>query len=350
MTYNLKAILDQMEEFKDLEMSLHGGEALAMPKKDVAKILEKIYKLKGKSGIQTNGTLIDEEYIKIFKKYKTSVGISYDGPGVLSEFRLGSKNVDKTIERLVDQKLKVSLIMVLSKANAGTDARLDMLKKYLLKLGKMGIQGRINPCAGAKDCELDAKRMEKAYLSLATFCLENDLRWSPFNDLIHGLQGKSRVCTFMGCDSFHTASATVVLDDGSITNCMRTNDKEILLQHPALYGTRTEILSETPQEYGGCKDCKYWTACYGGCPSITIDHDWRNKTSLCFLWKSLFQYFEMVLNFVEYPGISPKSQNKNCASSSKISKGQCLDRSGAMGHGDSHGDIPHGDWDNHADS
>lgn len=354
MTYNLKAILDRMEEFKNLEMSLHGGEALVLPKKDVVKILAKMYKLKGKSAIQTNGTLINDEYIKIFKKYKTSVGISYDGPGELSEFRPGSKDMDKMIERLVNEKLGVSIIIVLSKANAGTDARLNKLKEYLLKVSKMGILGRVNPCAGAPDYELDVKKMKEAYLNLARFCLENNLKWSPFIDLIHGLQNKPRVCTLMGCDPFHTASATVVLDDGSITNCMRTNKEEILLQHPVIYDTRTQILSETPQEFGGCKDCKYWTACYGGCPSIAINNDWRNKTSLCSVWASLFQYFESALNFFEYPNILNRSQKSECFSRQKgnqpgIQHLDHMDQARPREHEDGHGDSPHGDWEDHTD-
>lgn len=362
MAYNLKTILERMEEFKDLEISLHGGEALAMPKKDVVKILAKMCELKGRSAIQTNGTLINDEYIKIFKKYKTSVGISYDGPGTLSEFRPGSVNVDKIIERLIKEKLGVSLIMVLSKANAGTDAKLKTFKEYLLKLSKMGIQGRVNPCVGAPDYELDEKRLKGAYLDLARLCLENNLKWSPFIDLMHGLKSKPRVCILMGCDPFHTASATVILDDGSVTNCMRTNKEEILLRHPVLYDTRTQILSETPREFGGCKDCKYWTACYGGCPSISINDDWRNKTYLCYLWNALFQYFEKPLNFFEHPDTMSQQRGNNCEPGNKpLTEGSGwrhldhMDQSRANtgghedGHGDSHGDTPHGDWQNHAD-
>jgi uncharacterized protein len=341
--YNLDLVLKRMEEFKNLEMSLHGGEPLAMPKKDVERILAKMYELQGRSGIQTNGTLIDEEYIEMFKKYKTNVGISFDGPGELSEFR-GPKtfNLDKTIERLVREGISTSIIIVISKSNAGTDERLKKLKNYLLELEKLGVTGRLNPCAGAPECELDEKRLIEVYLDLARFCLERNLRWSPFTDIVHGLQGKPRVCTFSGCDPFSTPSATVVLGDGSITNCMRTNQEGILLRHPVKMDIRSEILAETPQEYGGCKDCKYWTACYGGCPSAAINGDWRNRTYLCPLWKALFQFFENVLSFVEYSPIPPRACTQ--------------DQEGIQNreHGDwtniGHGDSPHGDWFNHQDS
>jgi uncharacterized protein len=363
LNYNLKAILKKMEEFKDppTEMALHGGEPLAMPKKDVEKLLAKMKEISGKSSIQTNGTLIDEDYIRIFKKYDTHVGISYDGPGELSRFRPGSVNLDKTIRKLVGKKIGASLIMVISKANAGTPELLGKLKNYLLELKKLNVCGRLNPCGAAPDCELGEKDMIAAYLDLAKFCLSNGLNWSPFNDISNALQGKPRVCVFMGCDSFSTSSATVLLGDGSITNCMRTNEKRILLRHPVQHNTRNQVLSEISQEFGGCRDCKYLTACHGGCPSMAIDGDWRNRTYLCNVWKELFKFYENALIHLNVP----------------LCLGECALRDGASGpqwrhgdsphgdsHSDSHGDsgrgnaphgdsdsknIPHGDWENHAD-
>jgi uncharacterized protein len=359
--YNLDLVLTRMEEFKDLEMALHGGEPLAMPKKEVERIFAKMYELKGKSAIQTNGIFIDEDYIQMFKRYKTDVGISFDGPGELSEFR-GPKtyNLDKTIERLVKEGINTSVIMVISKSNAGTDERLKKLKEYLLELEKLKVNGRLNPCMGAPDEELDEKRLIEVYLDLARFCLERNLRWSPFEDIVHGLQGKPRVCTFSGCDPFATPSAVVVLGDGSLTNCMRTNQEGILLRAPVTMYTRDEILTETPQEFGGCKGCKYWTACRGGCPSGAINNDWRNRTYLCPLWKALFQYFENVLRFIEYPSILP---SESCVENGQIPAGGHGDSEhgdwtdsnhGDSNHGDSehgdsneHGDSPHGDWADH---
>jgi len=78
MDYNLKAIFERMEEFKDMDMALHGGEPLTLLKKDIEAILAKMYDLRGRSSVQTNGTLIDDDHIKMFKKYKTFVGISWD--------------------------------------------------------------------------------------------------------------------------------------------------------------------------------------------------------------------------------------------------------------------------------
>jgi len=138
---------------------------------------------------------------------------------------------------------------------------------------------------------------------------------------------------------------------------MRTNQEYILLRHPVKMDIRNEILAETPQEFGGCQGCKYWTACYGGCPSGAINNDWRNRTYLCPLWKALFQYFENVLKIVEYPTILPRG---GCGQREQIPTGGHGDSEhgdwtdsnhGDSAHGDEiqHGDAPHGDWGDHQD-
>jgi len=373
LEYNLEAILKRMEEYKDLPMSLHGGEPLVLPKKDLEIIFKKMFELQGKSGIQTNGTLIDNDHIAMFKKYKTSVGISFDGPGILSEYRPGSRKTEKIIERLKSEGIAVGIIIVVHKANAGNNYRLKKLKNYLLKLNKMGITGRLNPCVGAPEYELEEKRLIEVYLDLAEFCVKYGLKWSPFIDIVHGLQGKSRVCIFEGCDIYHTPAATTLLGDGSVTNCLRTNEivtrlkgPRMLIRHPIKYDTRDEILKQIPQEYGGCKDCKYFYACHGGCPSSGINDDWRNRTYLCNLWKSLFEYFENVLKFIEYPFSKTLEAKKEATSQLKhldhcdSNLPQELHQNGhgdysrhgdhADAHSDAHGDVPHGDWSNHGDS
>ncbi len=351
MGYDLELILKRMEEVKEIypEMCLHGGEPLMLPKEDVRKILLKMKELKGSSSIQTNGALIDDDFIEIFKECSTNIGISYDGPGALSEYRLHRLKKDpeivKKIEKMKKEGLSISMIIVISKSNAGTDQRLKKLKNYFLELDKKQINGRINPCGGAPEYELDEKRIIKVYLDLADFCLHHNLRWSPLTDIINSLQGKQRVCTFMGCDIFHTPSAAELLGDGSLTNCMRTNQDYILLRYPVKYNTRDEILSQTPQEFGGCTECKYWNACHGGCPTMAINNDWRNRTFLCSLWKSLFKFYEKILKNCDIPLCL-------CKTEKDIKKGEPPEGIDHLDHfDDSHQDDYQGrqDWQDHND-
>jgi uncharacterized protein len=334
MDYNLDMILSEMDKCKDGQMTLHGGEPLCLPKKDVEKIFAKMFAVSNKSSIQTNGINIDDEYIDMFKRFNTNVGISFDGPGELSSLRMSNDNsikISETLYKLSKNKINTSLIIVLSSSNADSPAKIKKLKTWLLELSAMNISGRINPCNGSK-YELLENQLTESYMELADFCMKNNLRWGPFNDIVSRLKGESAVCVFMGCDIFHTDSATVLLGNGSITNCMRSNKDSILLRYPAKSNIRDEILQETSQECGGCKGCKFFYACKGGCPSSA--EDWRDRTPLCGTWKKLFEYFSNMLEFCNIK--LEENKPKSCAKEYAV--------------GGRHGDIPHGDHTDHGDS
>ncbi len=313
MNYDIKALLKTIRENKDSQptMSLHGGESLMLPNKDIEIILKEIYKHKKKAEIQTNGTLIDDEKIKLFKKYNVSVGISWDGPGELCAFRPGTEKVGETIDKLIKEGVEVGMIIVISEANAGTKKKLNLLKDFLLEIHKKGISPRINPCYSSfKGLELNTKKAKEVYLELADFCIKNDMFFPPFTDIVDRLKRNIAVCFFMGCDIFSTESAVSVMNDGSTTNCMRTNQKYILLRDKRELDVRDQILRNTPQEEGGCRECKYFEFCRGGCPTATIDDDWRNRTRWCEVFYALFEYFEKMMEFTKNPRLYKYQKEK----------------------------------------
>ena len=59
--------------------TFHGGEPLLLKLPDLERLAHKIHAFWGRNGIQTNGTLIDDRHIALFRKYKFHVGISIDG-------------------------------------------------------------------------------------------------------------------------------------------------------------------------------------------------------------------------------------------------------------------------------
>lgn len=367
MQYDLDLVIKTIEDLYGKPESgqstpcLHGGEILCLPKKDVDTLLKKIFELSGKTSIQTNATKIDDEFIEMFKKYKTNVGISWDGPGELSSSRPGTGNVGDMIKRLVKEGVSVSNIIVVSKANAGTPEKRAKLKEWLLELKEAGVHGRINPCANSPENELSTKDLRDFYLDFADFLIKNDMRWSPFTDIIDGLKQKGRVCVLSSCDVFNTSSATVILGDGTVSSCMRTSGEHVLWKDDKIYNTRDEILSQVPQGHGGCKDCKFFPACHGGCPTAAIDDDWRNKTYLCGVWKALFEYYERMFKHLGVPvlekvstscgtggrGYSDGGHNDahhgdHLDSQRREEREKVQDRKGVK-HLDSHGDVPYTD-------
>ncbi|GAI12962.1 unnamed protein product, partial [marine sediment metagenome] len=216
-----------------------------LPKADIEQILKKGQQLTGRTAIQTNGFLLDDEHIEIFKKCDTSVGISYDGHGTLNEARMNSEEaaeIWQKVERLIKEGIRTSLIVVVSRANAGTQDKLLRLKQFLIEARNIGIGGgRLNPC-DHPDWSLDKERLVEVYQDLAMFVMANRLRWGPFTDIWNSLRHRGPVvCTFLDCDPHHTRAATVILGDGSVANCLKMAIQTGFVRHASAAGTRSQI-------------------------------------------------------------------------------------------------------------
>ncbi|RLE63500.1 MAG: hypothetical protein DRJ47_09380 [Thermoprotei archaeon] len=286
------------------QIVLHGGEPLFLGKDLVEEFLKLSYDLSGRSSVQTNGYLIDQDFIEIFKKYKTSVGLSIDGPWPCNELRgIGSredrkKQTEKILENLdllLEEKIPTSIIVVLHKSNAIND-RLEILKKWLISLSERGVTGRLNPCcSGIEGIDLTPAELINAYDQILDLFLKRGISgWSPFRDIIAALRGDPNVvCVFRECDPFHTPAATTVLGDGGVGVCVRLYGENFYLRSPVKTDLRSRILQQTD-----CKGCEFWNYCYGGCPGMAIDWDWRRKDRWCPVYKFLFKRLRNILKFV----------------------------------------------------
>jgi len=310
--YDLETILNAIREVYDRakkstrsqpQIVLHGGEPLILPRDHIEAFLRLSFELTGRSSIQTNGYLIDEELISLFRQYKTSVGVSLDGPWPCNELRgVGSKEERMRQTRRIQENLKLltsagintSLIAVLHKANVLGD-RLDLFKYWLLELDAMKISGRLNPCcSGNPSIDLTSEEAKRAYSSLLDFCIENELKWSPFSDIVNSFKGeKNVVCVFRSCDPYATPSATTILPDGSIGVCIRLyHDGYFYLRDSRKLSVRDQILLQTD-----CRGCEWWSHCYGGCPGMAIDFDWRRKDRWCEMYRELFRKISKMVKF-----------------------------------------------------
>jgi uncharacterized protein len=184
------------------EFSLFGGEALLVPKKDLERFWARGFELYGTNSIQTNGTLIDDDHIALFKKYNVHIGVSVDGPNELNSLRpargrvgnaaVTQKNTDATVNniaRLAKEGISVSVIITLHQQN-GSKEKLPRLMKFMRWLGDMGVNyGNIHTLevdATMPDQEIHVLTQEEnieAFITLAKFMDENpDLRYNPFRD------------------------------------------------------------------------------------------------------------------------------------------------------------------------
>lgn len=303
--YSLNEIIDQIKRNyrPGDDIVFHGGEITTLPIEDLEALLKVGFELSGQTGIQTNFYKITEDHVSLFKKYRTSIGVSIDGPWPINRPRNGgSENIRKKITETVMNNLEKysflhpGLICVINDEHLKPENR-PLFKQWMSWLFKLGLTGgRHNPVQfrqpGRPDNTLE---FIDFYLEMAEFVLSDPkMSWQPYRDIVDNLLGLGTgTCVFTKCDFYHTRSAKVILGDGSSVCCLHTaKDGKVFQRASSESFERYQLLRQTPMEYLGCNGCKYWKICYGHCPASGHDNDWRNRGIYCELMKALYEFIE----------------------------------------------------------
>ena len=290
--------------------SLFGGEPLLVPLADLEDLWSWGLAQFGSNSVQTNGTLITDAHVALFKKYRVQVGISLDGPGPLNDARwcgnLGrtreaTAKAEAVIDRLCREGIPPSLIITLHRANATAD-KLPVLFDWVRYLDRIGVRwARLH----LLESESEAVRTKYALTdrenieALVGFAeLQRELprlRFDLFEDMQRMLEGRDETttCVWNACDPYTTRAVRGVEGHGQRSNCGRTNKDGIDFVKSETPGfERYFALYLTPQEAGGCRGCRFFLMCKGQCPGTAIDGDWRNRTEHCEVWKTLYERIE----------------------------------------------------------
>ena len=395
--YNIEAMEKSLEErFRASSwkpsICIHGGEPLLLKDEDLERLFKKAYELKGCANIQTNLISLSDFHISLFKKYKVSIGVSIDGDtaelnrGRWNAERKGRKLTDEEIQKATDGVLRnmkrlkeaglgLSVILLLRKYNASADKIEDLIRCLKRFRDEFGVSSfRTNEAIvfepeWRKEEELTGEELGKVYCRIADEVLSDPkCDWLPCRDIIDLLLGyKDSTCVFGTCDVWKSGSETTIMADGSIGVCLKNGgaiDGMQILEAETKGLERYDLLKQVPQDELGCKDCKWWFICMGGCPGAGVDNDWRNRTRFCEGWKMLYEYLSYKIKCLlpnartvdEYyparpdvsellssltPGGSSWKRNKqkNKAVMPVAIKKICE----SDGHGDSHGDKAHAD-------
>ena len=160
--------------------------------------------------MQTNGTLIDDDWIKFFKAEKIGVGVSFDGYTELHDKNRRTKNNEPIAEKILSnlQKMRsagmgVGTLMVLNTAQEiDADKLFDFIKKY-------DLQPKISPviACGRASNRKDTDEIYEAWIELMKKLLarlseeENMQSVSLFDDIYSSiLRGvPMRECSFNNC-------------------------------------------------------------------------------------------------------------------------------------------------------
>lgn len=376
--------LDAMKAAVEREggpFTLFGGEALLVPEADLEALWAWGFERYGSNSVQTNGVLINDAHLRMFRQYNVHVGISVDGPGELNDARWNgtlertreaTAKTEAAIERLCLVGMPPSLIITLHRGNA-TAEKLPAMHDWLRRLEAMGITS-----ARLHVLEVDSEGVGSAYalsseenlFAFSSFArLEDELttlRLDLFEDMRNLLLGTDdySTCVWNACDPYTTRAVRGVEGNGQSSNCGRTNKDGIdFVKAPVEGFERYLALYRTPHEHGGCGNCRFFLMCKGQCPGTAIDGDWRNRTEHCDLWKALFRQLEdRLLDEGRIPlSASPERPDIEAAFLQLWAQGQNASIAGVLrwmadrdqatasiaadaGHGDiPHGDIPHGD-------
>jgi radical SAM protein with 4Fe4S-binding SPASM domain len=289
---------------------LFGGEPLLMPTADLEALWAWGLEQFGQNSVQTNGTLIDDEHIRLFKQYQVHVGISIDGPGELNDARWAgslektrqaTRRSEQAIERLCREGIPPSLIITLHRGNGAAD-KLGIMHDWLRYLESLGVSSvrlhvlEVESASVGQKYALSVPENIDALISFAELEGElSTLTFDIFKDIENLLLANDdqATCVWMACDPYTTEAVRGVEGHGRRSNCGRTNKDGIDFTKADTAGyERTIALYHTPQAYAGCQGCRFFLVCKGQCPGTAVDGDWRNRTEHCEVWKKLFRIVE----------------------------------------------------------
>ena len=278
------------------------------------------------NSMQTNLSLVTDEWIDLFLQYNVHVGFSLDGTQAIHDQQRVDVHGNPTFERIIanyrrckERGMQIGCIVVGSKKHQGHIAELYRFMR------DEGIGFKFNPlfCSGEAQNNMDEYGItpdEYAQMSIELFDLWFDDRQgkiteSNFVEIASNIAtGKPTGCMFTkNCqDNFLAIAPT-----GDVMPCGRFCDNDMLQYsygnlHNETLGEILPRIKETETykraEYiatSGCKDCRWYHICHGGClhDGFLASSDFRHKTFLCPAYKQIFAHIEHRLkdNGIEIP-------------------------------------------------
>ena len=115
-----------------MSITFHGGEPTLLGSEQFLEYIKKIHEISNNSlegiSIQTNGILLDENWIRVFKEYNVAVGVSIDGTEISHDMnridRLGKGSHSACIRGFLLLKevgLKPGITCVINPASDGLE-------------------------------------------------------------------------------------------------------------------------------------------------------------------------------------------------------------------------------------
>lgn len=301
----LKSLIEGIKN--NCSVVFHGGEPLIVGKKKFSELLDvirdyypnKIIAVR----IQTNGTLLDEEWIDlIFEQYKEleiEIAISLDGTEIMNSHRVdynGNNTFTKVVQayRLLEKKeISAGMLSVISKKSLPYYREyIDMIREIpnvrFVKINAL-FNVENNKLTGDSITPMEyADFIEKSAFYYIQTGLYRKIAIEPLLSIIQIINGKeSKYCNYSKRKCFNYIS---VYPDGKIGPCdcfsvnefaistvNELNEKSSLEQHiqQSLKNENEAVLQQIICE---CDECDIHDFCNGGC--ISQRYYFRNNIEL----------------------------------------------------------------------
>jgi len=291
----------------------HGGEPMLVKIPFYEKVVELQKKYNGgakyNNSIQTNGVLINDQWLKFFKKNDFSVSISIDGTKEYHDRyrvdKMGRGSFDRVVEaikKVQDAEIPLGACVVVSKANIDhTEEIYDFLAELKVSFNVIPM----NRSGGAKDNFLNLGLHEDEYgdawIKMYDKWFDSDEKYVYCSDFVFKtrsiLAGRPADCIgLQNCSDTNISIDPV----GDVFACATLSGSQDTKYGNIVDQDLVEIMnSQTAQSYREreidphCAKCKWQHVCHGGCLARAYKfYNTHNRRD--YYCPSLYQIYEHI--------------------------------------------------------
>lgn len=321
---NLRTVFEKVKDYilnteevkKELGIYWHGGEPLLAGKefyKKAIQIENEVFfpDIKINNQIQTNGSLVDEEWIDLFKELKLEVELSFDALPEIHDLHrkdtLGKPTSERALAafRLLSENgMKPSVLSVTSKEMIGREKE---IYDYLMSIGMCNIDF-LFPVPPYTDTQ-DPDDYGNFMINMLNVILEHgdkSFHVRTLDNLIAKALGYPPILCALSipniCGTFPLIEGngnvyycdTMAKSIGSYLGNIFEEDFFILMKKRDNFKTK----KGTEAKFGPCKGCEWWLTCSSGCMASRVS----GRQYHC---SSFNRLYNTVKEVVEKSGVPP---------------------------------------------
>lgn len=266
--------------------------------------------LKVRNFVQTNGLLLDSGFCRLFGNAGFHLGVSIDGPRSIHDAFRVDRNGEPThlrvlesIALLREHNVPFGCVAVAARLTLGREEEVYDFFRTL------GCGFRINPVIpGSKGSNNGTYRIEPEEYGASLLRFFNAwslpspdrVNVSPLDNYVMSvISGEPRECQHqLSC----AASSIGIKPGGDVTICGRFQDMVLgnVRESPIadlLTAAMSSPLAARHLSLDGCRSCRHWSLCHGGCPhnALVFGGDMNAKDPFCPAYKFIFSHIEKAL-------------------------------------------------------